>query len=106
MAMRAIVRPLPVLYACQGCAEFGQTAREAGAILDRNGIAELVWLGAAPDLSRRSRFPILALDGCGQACALRWLEGHGIPVDRSFVLEGRAPGSVEQVVRRITADLG
>jgi uncharacterized metal-binding protein len=106
MAMRAIVRPLPVLYACQGCAAFGQAAREAGAILDRNGVAELVWLGAAPDLSRRSRFPIIALDGCGQACALRWLEGHGITPERSYLLEGRAPGSVEEAVRRMTADLG
>jgi len=103
--VRAIVRPLPVLYACQGCPEFGQMAREVGALLDWNGVAEMVWLGA-PDLKRSSRFPIVALDGCGKACALRWLERHRIVPESSYVLEERTPGSVERAVQRIAADLG
>lgn len=102
--MRAIAKPLPVLYACQGCPEFGQTAQEVGSLLDSNGVAEMVWLGA-PDLTRRSRFPAVALDGCGRACALRWLERHGIPAERSYVLEERGPAAVERAVRRITAEL-
>src|SRR5262245_42407057 len=99
------VRPLPVIYACQGCPEFGDTAREVGAALDCNGVAELVWLGA-PDLGRKSRFPAVALDGCAGACALRWLERHRIPAERNYVVEGRGAGAVEGAVRRITADLG
>ena len=102
--MKVVLRARPVLYACQGCPEFGQTAREVGTQLDRNGVAEMVWLGA-PDLSRRSRFPILALDGCGKACALRWLERHGITPERSYVLEERGRAAVERAVRRIAADL-
>ncbi len=103
--MNAVLRPLPVLYACQGCAEFGTLAHEVGTSLDWNGVAELVWLGAAPDLRRRSRFPIVALDGCGKACALRWLERHGITPERRYVIEERS-GPAEDTARRIAADLG
>jgi uncharacterized metal-binding protein len=103
--MSVVVRPLPVIYACQGCPEFGETARDVGARLDWDGVAEMVWLGA-PDLRRKSRFPAVALDGCEKACAARWLERHGIPAERSYVVEGRGSGVVESAVRRITADLG
>jgi uncharacterized metal-binding protein len=100
--VRAIAKPLPVLYACQGCPEFGQTAQEVGSLLDSNGVAEMVWLGA-PDLTRRSRFPAVALDGCGRACALHWLARHGIPAERSYVLgEGSSAG---REARRIAAEL-
>ena len=102
--MKVVLRALPVLYACQGCPEFGETAREVGVILDRQGVAEMVWLGA-PDLKRRSRFPIVALDGCGKACARRWLERHGIPPERAYVLAERS-GPAEEAARRIAADLG
>jgi uncharacterized metal-binding protein len=83
---RVVVTPLPVLYACQGCSELGQAAREAGAALDRAGVVELVWLGAAQDLKPTQRYPIFALDACGEACARRWLERRGVAVDRSYVL--------------------
>jgi uncharacterized metal-binding protein len=76
---------LPVVYACQGCAQFGNAARDAGARLDRDGIAELVWLGA-PGPRATTRFPVWALDGCGKRCARRWLELHGVPVARSYVV--------------------
>ena len=82
----AVVRPLPVLYACAGCAEHGDRAHELGARLEREGKAEMVWLGARPDLSRRSRYPIIALDGCGKACAARWLEQRGVVPDRAWQL--------------------
>ena len=84
--MRAIVKPLPVLYACQGCAEFGQLARDVGAFFDRGGAVEMVWLGTGRDRKPTTRFPIVALDGCGKACARRWLEGHGVSAERSFVI--------------------
>lgn len=103
--MSAIVKPFPVIYACQGCPQFGELAHEVGTLLDRNGVAEMVWLGA-PDLKRKSRFPAVALDGCNKACARRWLERHGIAAERSYVLEERRPGSAERAVQRIAADLG
>lgn len=103
--MKVVLRALPVLYACQGCPEFGETAREVGVILDRQRVAEMVWLGA-PDLKRKSRFPSVALDGCSKACARRWLEGQGIAPDCSYVLEERTAGSAERAARRIAADLG
>jgi uncharacterized metal-binding protein len=81
-----LLRPLPLLYACQGCAEFGQFARDVGAFFDQAGALEMVWLGCAREPKPTSRFPVFALDGCGKACARRWLERHGVPVDESFVL--------------------
>lgn len=87
--MKVVLRPLPVLYACQGCAEFGQRAREHAAALDRNGRGQLIWLGAVrPDATATQRFPILALDGCGKGCARRWLAERGVVPDRHFVIAG------------------
>jgi len=103
---RVVVKPLPVLYACQGCPEFGQIAREVGALLDRGGVAEMVWLGASPDLKPMRRFPIFALDGCDKACALRWLEAHGTAAERSYVLADRSPGAAQRAAQRIAAELG
>jgi uncharacterized metal-binding protein len=84
--MRAIVRPLPVVYACQGCPQFGQRARDTAAWLESEGVVEAVWLGAAAEPKPTSRFPVFALDGCRQGCARRWLERHGIGAEVSCVL--------------------
>lgn len=80
------VRPLPVLYACQGCEAHGHTAREVAALVERAGLAETAWLGT-PGLEPKARFPIIALDGCGEHCALRWLALHGVRADDHYVLE-------------------
>ena len=85
--MRVVLKPLPVLYACQGCPEFGQRAREFAASLDRDGVAEMVWLGASRELTPTERYPVYAVDGCGKKCALEWLARHGITAERSYVLD-------------------
>jgi uncharacterized metal-binding protein len=103
--VRVVVKPLPVLYACQGCPEFGQTAQDVGALLDRAGVAQLVWLGAAPDAPPVQRYPILALDGCDKACALRWLGQRGISPQRSYVLAARGPEAAQHAAQRIAAEL-
>jgi uncharacterized metal-binding protein len=87
----AIVRPLPVLYACQGCAQFGQLARDVGAFFDQAGALEMVWLGAERKLEPTQRYPVFALDGCAKGCAARWLGERGIVPDDLFVLP-RAAG--------------
>jgi uncharacterized metal-binding protein len=84
--MRVVLRPLPVLYACQGCAEVGQRARDVGALFDRARALEMVWLGSGGDPKPTTRFPVFALDGCAKACARRWLGGHGIRAEHSFVI--------------------
>lgn len=104
--MRAVVRPLAVLYACQGCPEHGQVARDAGAILDAAGVAEMVWLGTRADVKPKSRFPILSLDGCGEECARRWLEQRGARVDRSYILAGRGAEAARRGAEHIAAELG
>lgn len=62
----AMVTPLPVLYACHGCAEYGQLARDVGAFFEQAG----------------------ALDGCKKACALRWLAERGVVPESAYVLPG------------------
>jgi uncharacterized metal-binding protein len=84
---RIIVRPLPVLYACQGCPEYGQRARDFAATQDRARLGEMVWLGAAGEITPSQRYPVYAVDGCRKGCALRWLAEHGIIAERSYVAE-------------------
>jgi len=84
------VRALPVLYACKGCEAHGQAAREVAALVERAGLAETAWLGT-PGLAPKRRFPILALDGCADGCALRWLGSHDITPERHYVLDSPDP---------------
>lgn len=81
-----LVEPLPVLYACQGCPEFGQVARDTGALLDRTGRAQMIWLGAPVTPTLRERFPIYSLDGCGKGCARDWLAARGVIAEKSFAI--------------------
>lgn len=80
------VRALPVVYACQGCEAHGQTARDVAALIERAGIAETAWLGT-PRLEPKARFPLVALDGCADGCARRWLVQRGMAPDRHYVLD-------------------
>ena len=83
--MRIVLRPFPVLYACQGCPEYGQAARELGERLDRAGVGELVWLGAAAEIQPTERYPVFAIDGCKKGCALKWLAQRGIEAEGSYI---------------------
>ena len=85
--MRVVLTPLPVLYACQGCPEFGQRARDFAAAFDRDGVAEMVWLGSDREIRPTERYPVYAVDGCGKRCALEWLARQGIAAERSYVLD-------------------
>jgi uncharacterized metal-binding protein len=80
------VRPLPVLYACQGCEAHGQAAREVAALVERAGLAETAWLGT-PRLEPKARFPLIALDGCAEGCVQHWLAHRGMTADRHYVLD-------------------
>jgi uncharacterized metal-binding protein len=86
------MRLLPVVYACSGCSSAGQLADHVARCLDRAELAEmssLAGIGAEDEqqLSRaKSRFPIIAIDGCANACARRCLLRHGIEPARHYVL--------------------
>jgi uncharacterized metal-binding protein len=82
------VRALPVVYACQGCPADGQAARDFAERLDRAGLVEAAWLGT-PGLVPKQRYPIVALDGCAEGCALRWLAQRGAPADYHYVLDSQ-----------------
>lgn len=100
--MKIVLRPLAVAYACRGCSAYGDGARKVAALLEQEGLAE-----ASADIAKaRARFPVIAIDGCGEGCVRRWLEGQGITPERSFVVEGNGPGAVQHALRRIPADLG
>lgn len=77
-----VLDPLPVLYACQGCDEFGQEARELGKRMERAGLVQCIWLGDAGCPVLSERWPIHSLDGCARGCAKAWLERHGMQADQ------------------------
>lgn len=87
--MRVVLKPLPVLYACQGCPRYGQRARDAGAELERRGLAELRWLGAraVADGPASERYPLIALDGCAEGCARRWLCERGAAPQEHVIVQ-------------------
>ena len=105
--MRIVLRPLPVLYACAGCSRGGSVAQEAAAALERRGLGELSWLGGGADLKRlanqaRSRWPVIALDGCAAACARIWLAREGATPQRCYMLAAMQP---DEAADRIAAEL-
>ena len=116
------VSMLPVAYACSGCTSAGELADHIARRLDAAGIAEMgsiAGIGAAEpqQLSKaRSRFPVIAIDGCPNGCARACLVRHGIEPARHYVLTrfgvpkaartaGFDGGAAEGVLRRITAEL-
>lgn len=114
-------RVLPVAYACSGCTSAGELADHVARALDRQGLAEMgsiagIGAGEPQQLSKaRSRFPVIAIDGCANACARRCLERQGIAPARHYVLSslgapkrsGAAfdPADAERVLQAIGADL-
>lgn len=83
--MRARVRP--VLFACTGCAERGDLAARAAAVLDGRNLAELAALSEQGAAKAKSRYPVYSLEGCARACARRWLGGLGVRVQRCDMLD-------------------
>lgn len=89
--MRVMLKPLPVLVACAGCAEHGNFAAEAAAELDRRGEGDRVWLGGdahAALTKARSRWPVFSLDACAKGCARAWCERQGVTPQRCYILDG------------------
>lgn len=106
--MRVMLKPIPVLVACAGCAEGGQLARDVAAALDRKGFAEASWMGADPDLSRLalktgSRWPVFALDACSKSCARQWLAENGVVPQRCYMLADMEAVEAEPLAERIAA---
>jgi uncharacterized metal-binding protein len=104
-----VVKPFPVLIACQGCAEAGQAARDVVRILDQRRLVESAWLGASEELpalrrKARSRFPVFCLDGCDKGCARTWVMEQVRP-ERCFVLTQPELTHAERAAARIAAEL-
>jgi uncharacterized metal-binding protein len=100
-----VVRPVPVLFACQGCPQFGDAAHEVASVLDARGFAEAAWLGGATAEDQlaskaRSRFPVYAIEGCAKRCACQWLAQHGVKAQRLFILAAPGDGA-EAIAARI-----
>ena len=102
-----VLRPFPVLVACQGCPEFGQAARDVALLLDRRGFAESAWLGdtqlGITRAKAKARFPIFCVDSCERACARAWLAREGVTPQSCFVLAAEERSDVESAACRIAA---
>jgi uncharacterized metal-binding protein len=119
--MRLIARPLPLVYCCSGSSSAGQLANHVAHALDRQGIAEMASIAGvgAHDPQHlgkaKSRFPLIVIDGCPNACARRCLARHAIEPERHYVLSTfgatkriRAEFSAreaERVLHALVADL-
>ena len=101
---RVVLKPLPVLYACAGCPEFGYAAPRVAAALDRLGLAEAVCLAAPPERVT-GRYPILTLDACDRNCGRDWVHARGRRVQRTFVLQPVERDDPTAAVERIAAAL-
>lgn len=100
--MRILLRPLPVVFACAGCPEFGYSAPRVAQAIDRMGKGEVAWLGA-PGPKPLARFPCYSLDACERRCAKRWLEERGVQVQRAILLEPLDRLEPERAAERIAA---
>jgi uncharacterized metal-binding protein len=99
-----LVRPLPVLYACAGCREFGNAAPRVAQALDERGVAQAIWLGTAPP-QVSGRYPIFTLDACDKGCALEWVYQRGRSVQRALALQPIERDAPELATARILDDL-
>lgn len=87
---------MPVLFACRGCEREG-LAREVVVALERKGAGEAYVAGAEPARAR-ARYPVCAIEGCGEACATQWLAGIGVTPAAIFVLRSEdARGEAERL---------
>jgi uncharacterized metal-binding protein len=87
----------PVLFACQGCPEFGDLAHDVASVLAARGFAQPARLDDAAD---RPQAPVYTIEGCAKRCAGRSLGAHGVRAQRQFILA--APGeSAEKIAERI-----
>ncbi len=74
----------PLVYACSGCSNVAQLANDVAVVMDREGVAEMSCIAGVgghvkPLVSiATSGRDILAIDGCGLACARQCLAQHGV----------------------------
>jgi uncharacterized metal-binding protein len=116
------VNALSVAYACSGCSSAGEIADHVARRLDQAGLAEMGSIagigGEEPQqlCKAKSRFPVIAIDGCVNACARRCLERHGIAPARHYVLSrlgvakrsrtaGFDAAAAERILQTISAEL-
>ena len=74
----------PLVYSCSGCSNVAQLCNHLAIKLDRQGLAEMSCIagvgGNVPGLVKtaKTRWPIIALDGCPMHCVKSSLAQHGI----------------------------
>ena len=84
---------LPLVYSCSGCSSAAQMANHVALRLDRGGVAEMSCIagigGDVPSLLKvaHSRRPIIVIDGCPLACAMKCLARHDIKPDTYLQLQ-------------------
>jgi uncharacterized metal-binding protein len=101
-----VLRPLPVLYACAGCREFGYSAPRVASALDERGLVECIWLGVTPPPSTVSgRYPLMTLDACEKACASNWVRNRGRSAEHAFFVEPHERDVPQAAAARIAAEL-
>lgn len=102
--MRFVATPLPVLYACHGCPEFGYAAPRVAQGLDAAGLAQAIWLGSA-QTGVSGRYPVFTLDACDKGCARQWARERCGSVERAFELQPLERDAPDKAIARIADEL-
>jgi uncharacterized metal-binding protein len=102
--MRFVATPLPVLYVCAGCREYGYAAPRVAQALDQRGLAQAIWLGSA-QAGVSGRYPVFSLDACEKGCARQWARERCGSVERAFILEPQERDDPQKATARIAAEL-
>lgn len=90
--MQVSRKNLPLVYSCSGCSSAAQLANYVAVQLDRRGHAEMSCIaGVGGDVASllktaHSGRPIVVIDGCPLACAMKCLQRHGIKANEHVQL--------------------
>jgi uncharacterized metal-binding protein len=102
--MTWVVKPRPVLFACEGCSEGARFAGEVTDALNRRRFAERAYFDATGFSKAAARYPVFVIEGCATACAKLLLARRGIKPHRSFVVTDYPATDAGSLAERIAAE--
>ena len=102
--MTWVVKPRPVVFACEGCSEGARFAGEVADALNRRGFAERAFFDATGFSKAASRYPVFVIEGCATACAAIALARRGVKPHRAFVTTDYPPADAGTLAERLAGE--
>lgn len=102
--MTWVVKPRPVIFACEGCTEGARFAGEVADALNRRGFAERARFDDPGFGKAAARFPVYVIEGCATVCATVLLARRGIKPQRAFVTTDYPASDAGTLAERIASE--